>query len=166
MSRPIVPFSQLDVPQLLTLHNTLAQQCGEPTKKSWHQSRTDLVMRVAILRTLPAKKQIAVAFKRPRRQPIREVMMKHLAVVSHYECGKTGKKLSRQAAARRQRSEVISVGLAYPEVLRRIRRELPDARTTGGTLRVACWATRNGEPGFEDFKLPQKRPHNSTEQVT
>jgi hypothetical protein len=169
MSRPIVAFSQLDIPQLLTLHNTLAQQSGEPTKKTWHQSRTDLVTRVAILRTLPAKKEIARRKSVARERPLTLFILKLLTIVDRYEDAVTGESISKARAARRDKSSLVSVGLAYAVILRRVLAQFPEARTSTLMLRQMAWQIRNSEPkngitedDFTKYPMPQKRPHKAT----
>lgn len=167
MSRPSSALSQLDTPALLTLHNTLAQQSGAPTVKAWHGSRMSLIERVSILRTMPkAPPAMEKRHAPPRAQPIRRVMLKALEVVSHYEAKATGVKISKQAAKSYPRESLLSVGLPYREVLARVLAKMPHARTSIITLRVAAAAVRNNERGFENCKLPQKRPHNSTRKDT
>lgn len=180
MSRPIIPFSTLDTPALLTLHNTLAQQCGEKTKKSWHDSRCRLVERVAILRTLPAKKALAAkpAVKKLRKkvkreQPIRQAILAALAIVSHYEERVTGARVNvKDVRSAKHRHKLVSVGLHYADVLAIVRKKFPGA-SSGADLRWHQFHARNealqkakrrGDEkraygSFDGFTMPHKRPH-------
>jgi hypothetical protein len=170
MSRSAIPFSQLTIPELLTLHNTLAQQSGEPTRKTWSDSRGRLVERVAILRTLPFKKVAAAAKRRSdeRARPLTLFILKTLAIVDHYQIAETGERITKAQAANWPRNTIISVGLAYPEVLERVQLEFPEARTSTLMLRQMAWQVRNHEPkngihpkDFDAFTMPDKRPHTS-----
>jgi len=114
-----------------------------PVRKGMEKKRSGgTVARLAIpVRRSVAKKRVPPA--RPSRpSPIRDSILKHLAVVSHYE--KSGGK-------RR------SVGLLYADVLARVKKDHPHARTDVRDLRVAASMVRQNVSGFA-CKLPDKRP--------
>lgn len=178
MSRPGIAFSQLDIPELLALHNTLAQQSGEPTKKTWTGSRMDLIQRVAILRTLPFKKAKAVlappktAEEKDRARPLSLFILNALAIVDHFEDAATGATLTQAEAARRSRKSVVSVGLTYADVLKLVLERFPHARTSTVMLRQMAWQVRHREPkngitaeDFDHCTLPDKRPTKRKETI-
>lgn len=171
MSRPVIPFSELTIPQLLVVHNTLARQCGEPTKTAWHGSRMALIQRVAILRTLPFKlakgeKPKTLRAKRQRMKraaPVRMAILKALSIVSHYECPITGNFISLRTARGMDTSKLNSVGRHYSDVLADVLARFPESKTTGRDLRWTQTQARNCVPGFEGFTMPTKRPHTNKE---
>lgn len=167
MSRAGIAFSTLGIPELLQLHNTLAQQSGERTVKTWTRSRMDLVQRVAILRTLPHTKHVAIRAHEERSRPLTLFILAALAFVDKYEDAK-GAKLTRAEGKRRIEAgdtSIIKVGLYYGEVLARVRKRFPESRTSVLMLRQMAWQLRNREPkngihpdDFDRFPMPHKRP--------
>lgn len=51
-----------------------------------------------------------------------------------------------------------SVGLAYDEIIRRVQDEFPGCSTSVACLRWYAVKIRVGEHGYEDLRLPQRRP--------
>lgn len=165
-----IPYASLTVPQLVTIHNTLAAERGHAPLKSWHDSHCRLAERVAILRThkkLPPEEPKRSAKPRKakkRKQPLRDAILKALAIVSHYEDAKTGDFVSK-GRKRNYPRPVIAVGLPYCEVMAIVRRQFPRRRFTPVLLRVCAARVRSGEPGYSKCKLPAKRPHGNPKGV-
>jgi len=51
-----------------------------------------------------------------------------------------------------------SVGIPYDEIIRRIKDEFPEAKTTAACLRWYAVKVRVEEFGYEGFRLSQRRP--------
>lgn len=170
MPRQQIPFSQLNIKTALFIHNQLAAERGVPPLNSWRGSLVDLIKRVAILNTQKplAKETKTKAKPTPRvpvkrSQPNRDAIIEALSFVSHYEHAKTGERIASSVAWRYRREDLISVGLPYSEVAKRVRKRAPTAKVTGSILRVNAANARKGDPGYERCKLPQKRPHGTKE---
>lgn len=54
--------------------------------------------------------------------------------------------------------EARSVGLAYDEIIRRVQEEFPGCKTSVACLRWYSVKIRVEEHGYEDLRLPQRRP--------
>lgn len=162
-----IPYHSLNTLGLLNIHNEMALRCGQPSLKTWRDSRCKLVQRVAILRTRkplpPAPPKKLRGRPRKTRQPMRDAIMESLAFVSHYEDAKTGTYVSKHAAGkyRRARRALVSVGLPYSECVKRVRRRFPHYAASSGTFRVIASRVRDRETGYEKCKLPHKRPHGT-----
>jgi len=161
-----IPFSTMNIPDLVAVHNQLAQPRGFAPLRAWGDSRCKLVERVAILRTykpIPPEPKKGKAKRLRRLQPIRDAILEALAFISHYEDAKTGEVVSKRAAKKRDPKTLLSIGLAYPEIIKRVRHRLRKPKWTceGITLRWTAAKVRNGAPGFEHGTLPQKRPHSA-----
>lgn len=172
---PIMSFSIMTIPQLLEAHNHLAKNRNKAALKSWHESRCKLAERVALLRTEkeipppeePKKARAAAAAAKKRRlkkrlAPVRKAVLKLLAIVDHYEVIATGQKITPRAAKRYKRKDVLSVGLPYAEIVKRLRETCP--YTKGGSGEFIRWnanQVRVKAAGFENCVLPDKRPRNN-----
>lgn len=139
----------------------MAVQLDIPKIKTWKGSRCDLVQRVALIRTrrMECKAAPERRTKKPktRRQPMRDLILKLLAKVTHYE-DKKGVRIKRKHEADRDPAQVFSVGMSYGEILKRVKARFPKSKISNGQLRWNAAMVRAEETGFENCTLPQKRP--------
>lgn len=152
----------MSIPQLLDTHNKLASKHGLNTLSSWRDGHCKLAERVALLRAHRGSSSMKMQEERVRIHrptPIRNAILRELARVSHYEVIATGKHISKRTAKRYKREELLSVGYPYGVILDRLRVKCPESNSGGVVLRWTATQVRNGAPGFENCKLPQKRPH-------
>lgn len=175
-----IAYKTLNTAQLLVLHNELATKRGKALLTSWRDSRYKLVERIALLRTVkelppPETKMSAddllrEAKKPKRKQPVRDAILRALAIISYYENAETGALLTKRAARRlrhyKPNIKLLSVGLSYPEVADRVRARRPDAKISGVFLRFCAAMARKQEPGFEHCTLPHKRPQGKQRKIT
>lgn len=102
--------------------------------------------------------------KRPR-APIRDLTLRLLSKVTHYEHKVSGIKISKQKAHHFRREDIRLAGLPYCAILISLRTRMPQSRAMAGTLRVIAHYARTKVPGFEHCQLPQVRPHGTRTEV-
>lgn len=162
MPKPI-PFSQLSIPELIAAHNELAAARGARPLRHWRESRCKLVERVALLRATPIKLKAMVAPRRlskyvSKRPPVfRNAVMKELARVTGYRTS-DGLRLTKELAKHFPRESLISVGLSYDEVGKRVRAQHPGCSASPMMIRWIALQMRDQIEGYTRHKLPDTRP--------
>lgn len=87
---------------------------------------------------------------------IREAALDLLCRVEYYE--DKSRKPANDNRFDEPAPERRSVGLAYDEIIRRLKEEFPDGQTSVACLRWYAVKARVEEKGYEGLKLPQRRP--------
>jgi len=91
---------------------------------------------------------------KPKRT-IKAASVELLCAVSHYE-DRDAKPGTTTVEATDPKAH--SVGFGYDEIIDRLMEEFPDASTSVACLRWYAVKIRVGEHGYEDLRLPQRRP--------
>jgi hypothetical protein len=169
---PTINLATSTFAELLAAHNAIAPSRGvPPLPKRWTGTHVELAKKLALLRAarvVPLKivptdeRGIPAPVAKIMRRaptPVRTAVLRSLAVISYFEHRKTGEAISKRRAKKFDRAELVSVGLPYVEVLRRVRRRVPHSKIDGEDLRWYATMVRQQIKGFEHGKLPQKRPH-------
>lgn len=168
---PALNLATASTAAILAEYNTLARSRGLEQVEKWHGTHVDLVTNLALLRAgrvVPHRivptdetgipEPVAQAIRKPH-TPVRNAVLRVLAIVDHYEHRETGKTISKRRVKKFNRAALVSVGLPYAEVLRRVRRRVPYSMITRAELRWYATMVRTRAKGFEHGRLPQKRPH-------
>jgi hypothetical protein len=133
------------------------------------EDRFELERPIALLRSTPApqkrEKHPTVrrvlwerrGYVRPRPAPIRDFIIRQLAEVDHWRLWTTGERRSDEEAAVLPRHALMSVGIPFEEIFRRVIERFPGSRTTGGSIRWIALHVRRKEPKFEGSELPDCR---------
>lgn len=87
---------------------------------------------------------------------IRAAAIEHLCHIDYYE--DRGKKPGSDNVVDKGTKGARSVGLAYDEIINRIKQEFPDCETSVACLRWYSVKIRVEEHGYEGLTLPQRRP--------
>lgn len=159
-----IPYTQLNVAQLVTIHNELAVDRGvDPINGRWSQGLCALAAKVAILRTqrpvpkpvITKRSRTAARRAKKRAAPLREFILKQLALVQRYEDPITNKfygprTLNRPAGC-------VSVGFPYAMIAQRVAAKFPTCRSVSVMIEQTAHFARTGAEGFE-CQLPDKRP--------
>lgn len=157
MLKPEIKYSQLTVREMWRMYDEHAAKIG---RKPLYPREHDRVRMAAALATL-------LTFRAPpdppkaNRQSDRQIILEELCKVSHYECVTDGTRVELADRESFKARLLISCGFAYSIVLERIKARLPKSRVSGASLRVHAASARRGKPGYENTKLPDKRPHSS-----
>lgn len=96
----------------------------------------------------------AAAEEKPR--TIRQASIDHLCAVAYYEDRSEKSKDENRVEADNPKAR--SVGIAYDEIIRLIQDEFPGCKTTVACLRWYSVKIRVEEAGYEELRLPQRRP--------
>jgi hypothetical protein len=163
MDRPI-PYSQLRPVELMKLYNERASLLGEPPmKRPLELAR--MVEKLAILRTrktppiqLPPKVQKKL--RAPRSAPIRDAVVKALCEVVCYIDLETGEKIAPVNVTRYAGRKLVSVGRAYSEICKKLKRRFPKSRMSVEFIMVETSNFRRRATGYEHYegRLPDRRP--------
>ena len=159
---------------LLAQHNELATALGRDTLRSWKRSKTDLMKRIADMRIAlatarreagnaaepPKKRRAAKKAGTPKKdkpgRTIREAALGLLCAVDYYE--DRSKDSGPDNVVEAGHEDARGVGLPYDEIIRRIKEEFPECKTTVACLRWYSVKVRVEEFGYEGLRLPQRRP--------
>lgn len=172
---------------LVEEHNKLAEALGANTLSGWKQAKAKLVERIEGLQAQIADAEIddeddaddeltsvtvnSETFEQvdepiteapgepipdePKRT-IKSTSVDLLCHVAFYE--NRTEKSSDENRVEADNTEARSVGLAYDEIIRRIQEEFPGCKTSVACLRWYSVKIRVEEHGYEDLRLPQRRP--------
>lgn len=164
-------------PELTVIYNELRAKVGEQPIKRWAGAKSELIAKIEVLvlrqkpeaappaptpevvtekpkvKQKPAKKQ-----KTDDGRTIREASLDLLAHVDFYEDKTKASNDENRVAA--DHKQARSVGLAYLEVIARVKLEFPDADTSVACLRWYSVKVRDAKnhPEYAGWKLPQRRP--------
>ena len=139
------------IAELIGVHNGLNP---DAPLKSWKRSKALLIERIEVLRKDTLAKTTPKAEKPTR--TIRSMAIDLLCLVDYHE--DRNEKPSDDNRVKSNSDDARSVGIAYDEVIRRIRAEFPDCQTTVACLRWYSVKIRVEEHGYEGLRLPQRRP--------
>lgn len=164
-------------PELTVIYNDLRAKIGEPPIKRWAGAKSELIAKIEVLElrqkpeaTPPAPTPEVVAEKpkakqKPAAKPkssdgrtIRETSLDLLAHIDFYEDKLKPSNDENRVDADHKNAR--SVGLAYLEIIRRVKEEFPDADTSVACLRWYSVKVRDfkSHPEYSGWKLPQRRP--------
>lgn len=140
-------LEQMAKGELIALWNRTPAGRSRPLR-SWKKKRSLLE---AMIREAGADPEA------PRKRTIREAALALLCEVTHYEekskkPGSEGNAFDAPSPTRR------SVGLQYDDILSRLRDEFPGSQTSLACLRWYAVKVRVEEHGYENLRLPQRRP--------
>lgn len=173
---------------LVTYHNELADQCDVKDLTGWKQAKTKLIERIEGLQAQIADaeidaeddeltstnvdsetfEQIDEPIEEPKGEPIpaeaneepkrtiKSVAVDLLCSVVYHE--DRDEKSNDENRVEADHPKARSVGIAYDEVIRRIKEEFDGCNTSVACLRWYSVKIRVGEHGYEDLRLPQRRP--------
>ena len=144
-------LSNLTISALVGVYNGLNPNAP---LKSWKRSKDILVERIEDIRSTI----VSVIVDTPFRPTIRATAVNLLCHVDYYEDRNEKSDRLTNALADGSSNNARSVGMAYDEVIRRIRAEFPDCQTTVACLRWYSVKIRVEEQGYEGLRLPQRRP--------
>lgn len=162
---------------LTARYNELREKVGEKPVGPWKGKKSDLIAKIEVLelrqkpeaappaptpepvaekpaaKPKPAKKQ-----KTEDGRTIREASLDLLAHVDFYEDKTKASNDENRVGADNKNAR--SVGLAYLEVINRVKAEFPDADTSVACLRWYSVKVRDAKnhPEYSGWKLPQRRP--------
>lgn len=174
--------------QLVTYHNELAAQCAATQLNGWKQAKTRLIERIEILQaqiddaaidaedddeltsvTVNSEtfEQIDEPVEEPQGEPIpaeeeepkrtiKSVAVDLLCATAYFE--NRDEKSSDENRVAEDHPKARTVGIAYDEIIRRIQEEFEGCNTSVACLRWYSVKIRVGEHGYEDLRLPQRRP--------
>lgn len=168
-------------PELTVIYNELRAKVGEQPIKRWAGPKAELIAKIEVLElrtpkataaTAPeataapehvtekpkAKQKPAKKQKTEDGRTIREASLDLLAHVDFYEDKTKASNDENRVAADHKNAR--SVGLAYLEVIERVKLEFPDADTSVACLRWYSVKVRDSKnhPEYAGWKLPQRRP--------
>lgn len=187
-------------PELVGIHNALADQLGTNTLKNWKRAKDLLVDRIEEMRAqvvqhpepmfdeddeltsvrvedetfraLDEDETLEPAAGEPipaddaepeasdgakSDRTIKAASVELLCHVAYYE-DRDAKIDPENNVVEASNPKARSVGLAYDEIIRRIQDEFPGCSTTVACLRWYSVKIRVEEHGYEDLRLPQRRP--------
>lgn len=146
---------------LVEHHNRLAAMFPDvPQIKSWKQKKEGLLDRISTLQQRkreqePPKKDGKKDGKKSRRT-IRKKALELLCEVAYYE--DRTKPSDDENRVKPDHPQARSVGLAYDEIIRRIKDAFPECKTTVACLRWYAVKVRVEETDYEGYRLPGRRP--------
>jgi len=155
--------------QLVTYHNELAAQCDATELNGWKQAKTRLIERIEILQAkiedaaIDAEDEVEeeapvveeTEAEEPKRT-IKSVAVDLLCATAYHE--NRDEKSSDENRVDADHPKARTVGIAYDEIIRRIQEEFEGCNTSVACLRWYSVKIRVGEHGYEDLRLPQRRP--------
>jgi hypothetical protein len=170
---PALNLATASTADLLACYNALAASRGIPLlPKRWHGTRVELATKLALLRAgrvVPLKvvptddngilEPDAQALRARQPQPIRDTVLHALAIVDHFKHRTTGEEISKRRAKKFDRAAILSVGLPYAEVVRRVRARCPQSKIKPAEVRWYAHMVRSRADKFEHGRLPDRRPH-------
>lgn len=147
-----IPYTQLDLGAMFRRYNEEAVKRGVPRMHARPKDRADMCKALALLMAQPKPKTppapVANVPARVRKHnAIRAVVVEELCAIDYFESAQGGKR--------------ITFGRTYADILARVKARLPNSKITGPKLRVHAANIRNRKPGYENLKLPDRRPHSS-----
>ena len=144
--------------ELVAIHNGLAEQCEDVKPlTAWKKSKDLLIEKIEQLReeVRANEPEPEVEDDDEPKRTIKAASVELLCHVAHYE-DRDAKPGTTEVAADDPKAR--SVGLAYDEIIRRVQDEFPGCSTSVACLRWYAVKIRVGEHGYEDLRLPQRRP--------
>jgi hypothetical protein len=139
--------------ELVGVHNSL-----NPDKllSNWKGKKSDLIDRIGVLvKAIKAKTQVKTKIPKLT-QTIKSRAIDLLCQITHYE-NKT-EKSGDENYVNMDHPEARSVGIPYSEILQQIHDDFEGCKTTTECLRWYAVKIRVGEHGYEDLRMPQRRP--------
>ena len=153
-----IKYSQLTLREMWKLYDEHAAKIGRKPMKPRERDRVRMAAALATILTYRAP----IETRKPgRTSELRQVIIEELSKVSHYQCVATDEEVAVADKDKFKARLLISCGFAYATVLARIKERLPRSKVSGPSLRVHAANARRGKPGYENAKLPDKRPHSS-----
>lgn len=138
--------------ELVPIYNDLLVKIGDDVGlkplKAWKGKKTELVDKIEWMQE-----------KLPKTKPsrtIRAAALELLCLVEYYE--DRDQRPTPDNTVSEDAKGARSVGIPYDEIIRRIKAEFSDAKTTAACLRWYAVKVRVEEFGYEGLRLPQRRP--------
>lgn len=155
-------YDSMSNKELTSVHNALAEETGGAGDiKAWKGKKSDLIAKIKKLESLrpepepePEQDDEPNKPKSGRQDTIRETSLELLCEVDYYE----DKREDYGHRVPANHPHARSVGFTYNAIAERIRELHPGAGTKAESLRWYAVKVRDGEKGYEDYTLAQRRP--------
>ena len=151
-------LSTMTGPALVERHNDLAFAAGQDVLKNWKGKKSVLIARI---RVHEAELRDTEAHAKEGEKPARTIRAAAIELLCHVDYHEDRDKPSGpDNVVGEDHGDIRSVGLPYDEIIRRIKDEFSAVRceTTVACLRWYAVKIRVEEHGYEDLRLPQRRP--------
>lgn len=142
---------------LVEHHNRLAAlfDDAEPLK-NWKRKKDGLLDRISELQRRKEQQDLKTDKGKDKGPTIREVSLNLLCEVAFHEDRLRPSSDENRVGA--DHPHARSVGLPYDEIIRRIKEAFPSCKTTVACLRWYAVKVRVEEIGYENLRLPGRRP--------